>query len=55
MKKLRWQIFIAIFALAAIAILLLGRKGGIIDIFPEATSGGVYVEGLIGSPNRFNP
>ena len=56
MKKLRWQIFIAIFAIAAIAVLLLGRTGNIGDIiFSETTSGGVYVEGLIGSPSRFNP
>ena len=55
MKKLRWQIIIAVIALGAIAILLVGQKNPINVIIPEPTTGGVYVEGLVGSPSRFNP
>jgi peptide/nickel transport system substrate-binding protein len=55
MKKLRWQIIIAVIALGAIAILLVGQKSPIDIIVPEPTTGGVYVEGLVGTPSRFNP
>jgi peptide/nickel transport system substrate-binding protein len=55
MKKLRWQIIIAIIALVAIAILLVGQKSPAEILAPEPTTGGVYVEGLVGTPSRFNP
>jgi peptide/nickel transport system substrate-binding protein len=55
MKKLRWQILIAIIAVGAVALLLFGQKVAPEIIDPEPTSGGVYVEGLIGTPIRFNP
>jgi peptide/nickel transport system substrate-binding protein len=58
MKNLRWQIVIAIIALAAVAILLFGETqvGDTIGDFIEpAATGGVYVEGLVGSPIRLNP
>ena len=55
MRKLRWQILIAVIALAAIAILLVGQKQVVQGIIPEPQSGGVYVEALVGSPSRFNP
>jgi peptide/nickel transport system substrate-binding protein len=55
MKKLRWQILIAIIAVGAVALLLFGQTqvDPIVDDEPEA--GGVYVEGLVGTPIRFNP
>jgi peptide/nickel transport system substrate-binding protein len=55
MKKLRWQILIAIIAAGAVALLLFGQKIDPEISITEPTSGGVYVEGLIGSPLRFNP
>ena len=58
MKNLRWQILIAILALAAVAVLLLNQTQvgeSITEIIEPVTAGGVYVEGLIGKPIRFNP
>lgn len=57
MKKLRWQIIIGILALAAVALLLLGQTqvGETISNIIEPSTGGVYVEALIGTPMRFNP
>lgn len=58
MKNLRWQIVIAIIALAAVAILLFGESqvgDSIGDFIEPAATGGVYVEGLVGTPIRFNP
>lgn len=58
MKNLRWQIVIAIIALAAVAILLFGETqvgDTINEIIEPAATGGVYVEGLVGTPIRFNP
>ena len=58
MKNLRWQIVIAVIALAAVAVLLLGETqvgDTINEIVEPANPGGVYVEGLIGKPIRFNP
>jgi peptide/nickel transport system substrate-binding protein len=57
MKKLRWQILIAIIAVGAVALLLFGQR---IDPVTTTTTGqqqssGIYVEGLVGSPLRFNP
>lgn len=59
MKRLRWPLLIVVAALIAIAALLIGGQDEsiITDTPPviEPTTGGVYVEGLIGSPGRFNP
>jgi peptide/nickel transport system substrate-binding protein len=59
MKKLRWQLLIVILALAAIALILLGQQPGILppdgEATPQPVAGGVYTEGLIGSPSRLNP
>ncbi len=57
MKKLRWQILIAVLALAAIVLLLLGQTQVVetINQIMEPAAGGVYVEGLVGSPIRLNP
>lgn len=58
MKNFRWQILIAIIALAAVAVLLLSQSQvgeSITQIIEPAAPGGVYVEGLIGEPLRFNP
>ncbi|MFC1936163.1 peptide ABC transporter substrate-binding protein [Chloroflexota bacterium] len=55
MKKLRWQIVIVVVALAAIAVLLYGQQPVIQTVAPEPSTGGVYIEGLVGQPSRFNP
>jgi peptide/nickel transport system substrate-binding protein len=58
MKNFRWQIIIAVIALAAIAVVLLSQTQvgeTINEIIEPAVQGGVYVEGLVGSPVRFNP
>jgi len=58
MKNLRWQIIIAVLALAAVALLLLNQTQvgeTQSQVIEPGTSGGVYVEGLIGKPVRFNP
>jgi len=58
MKNLRWQILIAILALAAVALLLLNQTQvgeTLSQAIEPAAAGGVYVEGLIGKPIRFNP
>jgi peptide/nickel transport system substrate-binding protein len=55
MRKLRWQILIAIIAVGAVALLLFGQTQ-VEPIFDnEPAAGGVYVEGLVGTPIRFNP
>jgi peptide/nickel transport system substrate-binding protein len=58
MKKLRWPLLVALLALAAIAVLLIGQKPvTLVPIEPvvEPAEGGVYAEGLIGSLTRLNP
>lgn len=55
MKKLRWQILIAIIALGAVALLLFGQTQADPIFDDQPTAGGVYVEGLVGTPIRFNP
>jgi len=58
MKKLRWPLLIALLALVAIAVLLLGQKPvTLVPIEPvvEPAEGGVYTEGLIGELTRLNP
>jgi peptide/nickel transport system substrate-binding protein len=56
MKKLRLQLFIAVLALVAIGILLVGQQPALQQITPvQPTEGGVYSEGLIGSFGRLNP
>ncbi len=59
MKKLRWQLLIVILALAAIGLLLLGQKPGVLPTdtvsVPKPIAGGVYTEGLVGVVSRLNP
>jgi peptide/nickel transport system substrate-binding protein len=55
MKKLRWQILIVLFALIAIAILLLGQQPVVETNVPEPTTGGLYIEGVVGVIGRLNP
>jgi peptide/nickel transport system substrate-binding protein len=58
MKNLQWQILIAILALAAVVLLLLNQTQvgeTLSQVIEPATAGGVYVEGLVGKPIRFNP
>lgn len=55
MKKLRWQILVVILTLVVVGILLLTQQPGLNPILPQATSGGIYTEGLVGSFGRLNP
>ncbi|GAB4581139.1 MAG: peptide ABC transporter substrate-binding protein [Anaerolineales bacterium] len=59
MKKLRWQLLIVILALAAIALILLGQQPSVlppnVQTTPQPVAGGIYTEGLIGTPSRLNP
>jgi peptide/nickel transport system substrate-binding protein len=55
MKILKWQIGLIVLAMTIIAIILLAQKPIEQIIIAEPTSGGNYVEGLIGVPVRFNP
>jgi len=59
MKKLRWPLFIAILALAAISILLISQKPDSLQPIPipevQPVEGGIYLEGLVGSFMRLNP
>lgn len=54
---MRWQILIVLLALAAIAVLLIGQQPALLPIVPEVqpATGGIYTEGLVGSPGRLNP
>ena len=54
MKNFRWQILIAVIALVAVALVLLSQSQvgeTITQIIEPAAPGGVYVEGLIGTPS----
>ncbi|OGO37829.1 MAG: hypothetical protein A2Z03_12375 [Chloroflexi bacterium RBG_16_56_8] len=55
MKRLRWQIMVVLATLVVVAILLLSQQPVIIPVRPEAASGGVYTEALVGSLGRLNP
>ncbi len=56
MKKLRLQLLIAVLALVAIGILLVGQQPALQQVAPvKPTEGGVYSEALIGSFGRLNP
>jgi peptide/nickel transport system substrate-binding protein len=60
MKKLRWPLLVALLSLAVIALLLWSQKPTVLQPFgvePEVqpAQGGIYTEGLIGSPMRLNP
>ncbi|MFH1907547.1 MAG: peptide ABC transporter substrate-binding protein [Chloroflexota bacterium] len=55
MKKLRWQILVVILTLVVVGILLLTQQPGLNPILPQAASGGIYTEGLVGSFGRLNP
>ena len=58
MRKLLWPFLIVILALIAIALLLVARQKPVTTLPPEEikpTTGGEYVEGLIGSLSRLNP
>ena len=58
MKKLRWQLVVALLALAAIVVLLLSQQPtastGVIEA-DQPVAGGIYSEALIGSLGRLNP
>ena len=58
MKKLRWQIFIVVIALIAIAVLLISQQPTVlpgVEQEPEPVSGGLYTEALVGEFGRLNP
>jgi len=55
MKKLRWQILVVVLTLIVVAVLLLTQQPSLNPILPQAASGGIYTEGLVGSFGRLNP
>jgi peptide/nickel transport system substrate-binding protein len=55
MKKLRWQILVVILTLIVVAVLLLTQQPTLNPVLPEAASGGIYTEALVGSFGRMNP
>lgn len=57
MKKFRWQILIlCVTGLVVGILLILERQGGILSsTSPQAASGGIYTEALVGSLQRLNP
>ena len=55
MKRLRWQILVVMVTLVLVGILLLSQGPVITPILPQAASGGVYTEGLVGAMGRLNP
>ncbi len=55
MKRLRWQILVVVITLVLVGILLLSQGPVITPIVPQAASGGVYTEGLVGAMGRLNP
>ncbi len=56
MKKLRWQILVVALTLVVVALLLLSQQSPISAIIlPQAATGGIYTEALVGSMGRLNP
>jgi peptide/nickel transport system substrate-binding protein len=55
MNRLRWQLIVVVLALVAIAVLLLSQQPVLNAFTPAPAEGGVYIEGLVGEPNRLNP
>jgi len=56
MKRLRWQIVVVLATLGVVSFLLLAQKPqSAFPIAPQPTSGGVYVEALVGRLGRLNP
>ncbi|MBI5352805.1 MAG: peptide ABC transporter substrate-binding protein [Chloroflexi bacterium] len=55
MKKLRWQILVVAVTIVIVALLLLSQQPVTPSFLPEAASGGIYTEALIGSMGRLNP
>jgi peptide/nickel transport system substrate-binding protein len=55
MKRLRWQILVVVVTLVLVGILLISQKPIATVILPQAATGGVYTEGLVGAMGRLNP
>ena len=55
MKKLRWQILVVAVTIVIVALLLLSQQPVSVVSSPQAASGGIYTEALIGSMGRLNP
>ena len=55
MKKLRWQFLVVALTLVVVAVLLLTQQQSVNPTLPQAVSGGIYTEALVGSFGRLNP
>jgi peptide/nickel transport system substrate-binding protein len=55
MKRLRWQILVVAVTVVIVALLLLSQQPVSTSFLPEAASGGIYTEALVGSMGRLNP
>ena len=55
MRHLRWQALIAILSLLLVASLLAGQGRNSSTIIVEPSQGGIYAEGMAGSPRWLNP
>ncbi len=55
MKKLRWQILVVAVTVVIVALLLLSQQPVNAPFLPQAATGGIYTEALVGSLGRLNP
>ncbi len=55
MRRLRWQLLIVIFAVVAIAILLIGQQPVTPTVITAPATGGIYTEAIVGTIRRMNP
>ena len=56
MKKLRWQFLVVALTLVVVVVLLLTQQQPSANpILPQAASGGIYTEALVGAFGRLNP
>ncbi len=55
MRRLRWQILVVVATLIVVGVLLLSQQPVLTPLRPQAASGGVYTEGLVGALGRLNP
>jgi peptide/nickel transport system substrate-binding protein len=56
MKKLRWQFLVVALTMVVVAVLLLTQQSSVVNpTVPQAASGGIYTEALVGSFGRLNP
>lgn len=55
MRQLRWQLLIVIFAVVAIAVLLIGQQPETPTVITAPATGGIYTEAIVGTIRRLNP